>query len=384
MKVLPKPARHVMIIAGEPSGDIHGGSLVKELKKMDPLLKISGIGGPCLKKAGVELFFDIENLTVMGFVEVFFQIKYIRQAFSLFKHHIRTYTPDLLILIDYPGFNLKAAAWAKQKNIPVLYYIGPKVWAWNQSRLLKIKRYVDHAALIFPFEYGIYKKAGIPATYVGNPLLDYIGDFDSQWKRAKDSASVKDHMVVGLLPGSRKNEIKALLIPMLRTAMMLQDRFDHISFVVSAADSINPDFFNKIMEPYRGNKRFSVVYGDPAPIFYKADLLIAASGTVTLEAAVHEIPTIIIYKVFPLTFFLGKHLVQLKFVGLANIIAKKEIMPELLQEDVTPEKICRKAITMLKEDNLRSIKKDLSMIRKLLGGKGAATRTAKIAMSLLY
>ncbi|RLB85479.1 MAG: hypothetical protein DRH26_18255, partial [Deltaproteobacteria bacterium] len=165
--------QRIMVLTGEPSGDFHAGALIRSMQRIDPCLEISGIGGPCMKAEGVEIFFPIEQLSAMGLTEVIFQFKHIKQAFDTFKYRLRTHPPDLIILIDYPGFNLRAAQYAKQKfDIPIFYYITPKVWAWKESRLKQIKLYVDHAALIFPFEEKLYKKAKILSTYVGNPLMD--------------------------------------------------------------------------------------------------------------------------------------------------------------------------------------------------------------------
>jgi len=397
--------RHIMILTGEPSGDFHAGTLIKAMKLRKPDLYISGIGGPCMKAQNVELFFSIEQLSAMGLTEVIFQFKYIKQAFDKFKFRLRSQKPDLIILIDYPGFNLKAAQYAKQKyNIPIFYYITPKVWAWKPSRLKQIKKFVDHAALIFPFEEKLYKKAKIPSTYVGNPLLD---DFPEHLTRpflkkslvkesfAKGNISNEPGLdktslygpttlsepTIGLLPGSRKAEINNLLEIMLVTAQKINNKIKTAKFLISAASSIHGERIKKILEPHNKQNIFQVIQGRPLEIFKQSDLLIAASGTVTLEAALCCVPTIIIYKMSSISYQLAKILVKVKYAGLANLIAGSEMMPELLQEDANPEKISNKVFSML--ENLEYHENRLFMVRRLLGGAGASQRAARIALDLI-
>jgi lipid-A-disaccharide synthase len=405
----PVKKRHIMILTGEPSGDFHAGTLIKAMRKADPDLYISGIGGPCMEAQHAQLFFPIEKLSAMGLTEVIFQFKYIKQAFDEFKFRLRTQKPDLLILLDYPGFNLKAARYAKLKyHIPIFYYITPKVWAWKPSRLKVIKKFVDHAALIFPFEQKLYKKAKIPSTYVGNPLMDDFpehltkpflkrsglkgsflnrstlnGPFTNGLipKKPGRAKTCLDGPVIGLLPGSRKAEINNLLGIMLETAQKIKTEKKNARFLISAAPGIHEDRIKTIMEPYNQDNIFQVIQGRPLEIFKESDLLIAASGTVTLEAALCCLPTIIIYKMSPISFQIAKILVNVKYAGLANLIAGKEMMPELLQEDANPEKISKKVFSMLK--NLRYHENRLFMVRRLLGGPGASKRAARIALDLV-
>ena len=374
----PPSSFHIMILAGEPSGDLHGANLVKNLKQLDPLLKITGIGGDGMASQGMELFFHINRLSVMGITEVLLQFRVIKEAFNSFRKKIITTRPDLLILIDYPGFNLRAAAFAKKSGVPVLYYITPKVWAWKRSRLKTIKRVVDHAALIFPFESSIFKKEKIPSTFVGHPLLDYYPD-----TMVKDKRSKEQGFVMGLLPGSRETEISALFETMVKSASIIRQRVGKIRFLVSAAPSVDHGRMERIMAPYNKENIFFLVKGPPQAIFESADLIVAASGTVTLEAAICGVPMIIVYKLSPLSFLIGRLFVQIRYVGLANIIAGKEVAPELLQNDATPEKIADTAVSLFTAENLKRMGEKLLMVRKLLGGKGASLRTARLAMEML-
>ncbi len=399
---LASKQRRIMVLTGEPSGDVHAGTLVRAMQRIDPHLEICGIGGPCMKAQGVDIFFPIEHLSAMGLTEVIVQFKHIKQAFDSFKSRLRTHPPDLIILIDYPGFNLKAAQYAKQKfDIPIFYYITPKVWAWKESRLKQIKLYVDHAALIFPFEEKLYRRAKILSTYVGNPLMDEYPEHlaKSFYKRSfltgpsslngsyrvesgtdpdpKDSKGP----VIGLLPGSRRAEIKNLLDIMLKTALKINSQKKKSRFLISAASNLHSELIDKILSPYHQTGLFEVVQGRPMEIFRRSDLLIAASGTVTLEAALCCLPTIIVYKMTPISHKIAKLLVKVKYAGLANLIAGREVMPELLQNDATPEKISQRAFSML--ENLGDHENQLLVVRKLLGAPGASKRAARIALDLV-
>ena len=369
----------ILILAGEPSGDVHGADLIRAMKQRDPSLTFHGIGGPCMADAGASLFFSIDQLSAMGLLEVLCQIRPIKKAFDLFRHQLRTLKPELLILIDYPGFNLRAAAYARtHSRTKIFYYIPPKVWAWNRSRLKQMKQTIDHAGLIFPFEEKIYKKAGIPATYVGNPLLDqYPNPLPHS---LKSGTTASDSRVIGLMPGSRKNEIHALLATMLAAAEIIHDRHPHVRFLVSGADSIPVDMIASQVAAAKTAERFQVIPGNPRRIFEQADMLIAASGTITLEAALCCIPTVIVYKMSPVTFQAGRAIVKVKHAGLANIIMNNEVMPELLQDAATPENISAAACRML--DHLEEYRQKLGPVRRLLGEPGAAARTAGIALAL--
>ncbi len=372
-----KNLKHIMIIAGEPSGDLHGSALLKQIKKADPCVRVTGIGGDMMKDEGMDLFFHINELSVMGVTEVIFRIKIIKKAFDTFKTRVITDRPSLVIVIDYPGFNLKAAAFAWKHSIPVLYYITPKVWAWHRSRIKKIKKYVSHAALILPFEEPLFKKEKIPFTFVGNPLLDYYTEEMIQQDHKKEI------FTIGLLPGSREAEITNLFEIMLKSAKIIEKQSDNVKFLVSMADSVNKKNFNAILKKYNKNNLFEVVKGNPVKIFQKSDFLVAASGTVTLEAAICGIPMVIIYKMSFLSYLLAKSFVRVKYAGLANIIAGRQIVPELLQNDVTSEKIAKKVITLLNTESLTMMKTQLLMVRKMLGTRGAAERTAKIALNMI-
>ena len=267
------------------------------------------------------------------------------------------------------------AAAAKAAGIPVLYYISPKVWAWKPSRLEKIKKYVDHAALIFPFEVPLYRKWKIPHTFVGNPLLD-CRDYSSF------HVFQPEKPVIGLLPGSRNSEIDKLLDPLLQAALKIARQRPGSRFLLSRAGAVNGVRFDQISDRHRRQMNFQVIHGDVAQILSTADLVIAASGTVSLEAALFRVPTIIVYKMSRVTYSLARLFVRLNHVGLANIIAGEEVMPELLQGDATPEKISETALCLLDHHRLPFIQTRLERVSALLGGKGASQRVAALALAM--
>ena len=379
---MSRGAPHIMILTGEPSGDFHAGPLVRHLKNLSPKARFSGIGGPAMAARGVDLFFHIDRLSAMGLIQVARQFSDIKAAFSAFRCKLSCDPPDLVIFIDYPGFNLKAAAHVKTRTkIPTLYYIAPKVWAWNSARLKKIKCCMDHVALILPFEPPIYKKSGIPATYVGNPLVDeYPSSFLSHCAAAGDSQN-QPPLTIGLLPGSRISEVRGLLPVMLDAGLELAATRPDIRFHISAASAARKAQIREILAPHPARPLCRIIEDRPAVIFQKASMVIAASGTVTLEAAICQVPTILIYKVSPLTYALGRLLVKVKYAGLANLIAGREVMPELIQEEASPEKIHLAAEQML--GSLENHVQNLAQVRMRLGLPGAARRTAALALDLI-
>ena len=371
--------KQILILAGEPSGDVHGGHLAAAIRKSSPHSRMTGIGGPNMEAAGVDLFYDIDQLSAMGVVEILGQFRQIRDAFRKFTRKMKQLDPDLVILIDYPGFNLRAAAWVKaHSRARVMYYITPKVWAWNQRRLNKIKAHVDHAALIFPFEIPLYKKFDIPATFVGTPLMDRYPH-----EPYPASAESGNELTLGILPGSRKAEVESLLGVMLDSASLLKQKFPKLRILISSAQSVQGrlgERFNEIIDSHDLASHVQVVKGHPDRIFNQADLLVAASGTVTLEAALCTVPTILVYRMSPLTYKLAKLLVKVEYAGLANLVAGQPVMPELLQDEASPQRIFDTALEMLQDLNYH--RRQLSLIRKRLGPPGCSRRAARIALEL--
>ncbi|MBN1547681.1 MAG: lipid-A-disaccharide synthase [Syntrophaceae bacterium] len=378
------PARsfRCMIVAGEASGDLHGSYLMRSMKEMVPSIFFYGIGGEKMANEGMHLLARSSDLAVMGLVEVFFRIPVILSVMRRLKRSFDTEPPDLLILIDYPGFNLSLAKTAKIKGIKVFYYIGPKVWAWRKGRVRKIRAFVDQMALILPFEEELYRTAGVPATFVGHPLLDEITAHKTV-SEIKAELKLNGHgITIALLPGSREGEVRNLLPGMLKAARILQNRFSSIQFVLPIAQTVRPEWINGIME--QEAIPVCLVNGQTHEILSVSDVAVVASGTATLETALMGKPMVIVYKVSPLTYFLGKMVVKIKHAGLPNIIAGRAIVPELIQKDFTPERLAGEVSLILKDLQVRDrMIKDLLDIKNTLGEAGASQRAAQLACSML-
>lgn len=369
-----------MIIAGETSGDLHGAKLVHAMQKRNSGLFFCGIGGRGLKEAGVNILVDAREISVVGITEVFSKIPGILKGLNIVKKMLKTKHFDLLILVDFPDFNLHIAATAKKNGIPVLYYISPQIWAWRPGRVKKIKRYVDHMAVILPFEEVFYKEQNIPVTFVGHPLLEnsLISKkvFADKWS--------EDISVVGLLPGSRHGEIARHLPVMIDAARILLKKIKNIKFIISLAPDLEEKQVEEIAMRFKREDYFEIVAGDVKKIFEQSNVVVAASGTVTLESAISGTPMVIIYKVSPVTYRLGKAMIRVKHIGLVNLIAGKEIVPELIQEKASSKRIAETVFKMLNDPSgLQRLSLELLSIRDKLGGQGASERVADIAFNML-
>ena len=369
-----------MIVAGEASGDLHGSKLVNAMRERDETLAFCGIGGPALKDAGVRIVVDASTLSVVGITEVFSKIPGLLKGMSIIKRCLQTMHPDLLILIDFPEFNLHVANFAKKLNIPVLYYISPQIWAWRPGRVKKIGKRIDHVAVILPFETTYYKKHNIPATFVGHPLLDT----DVTPRGAALKRSPGEAPVVGLLPGSRDREITRHLPVMLDAAGLMVQRVKNVKFIVSLAPTVDKQFVEEIIRQHRQSLPVELESGSVKKIFEKSRLVVASSGTVTLESAIFGTPMVIIYKVSPLSYWVGRMLVKVRHIGLVNLIAGREIVPELIQQDASPDRIADLVSGMLNNPSgLEKIRQELLGTVEALGGPGASQRVAGIAMNML-
>ncbi|MEE8480867.1 MAG: lipid-A-disaccharide synthase [Desulfobacterales bacterium] len=377
---LLKEQKCVMIIAGEASGDLHGSKLVMAMRKSNDSLFFCGIGGQALKNAGVRILVDASELAVVGITEAFPKIISLVKGMTIAKRLLKTLHPDLLILIDFPDFNLHIAASAKKLGIPILYYISPQVWALRSGRIKKIGNLVDHVAVILPFEEDLYLDHKIPVTFVGHPLLDIDHPrADEILKRSAENRSI-----IGLLPGSRDREIARHLSVMLDAAQDLVKRSNDLKFIISIASSVKRKYVEAIVEGYRDTVNFELLSDNVDKVLEKCGFVIAASGTVTLEAAIYGVPMVIIYKMSPISYWLGRALAKVKNIGLVNLIEGKEIVPELLQGKASPENIANTVYDMLNDSSgLTRLKKDLLDIRDLLGGQGASERVARIAMDMI-
>lgn len=370
-----------MIIAGEASGDMHGAKLTRSLKKQIPNLKIFGIGGKAMGSEGVDILVDAEQLSVVGITEVLSKLPVIRMAIKAARLGLKRLKPDLLILIDFPDFNLHMASIAKKLGIRVLYYISPQIWAWRQGRVHKIRRIIDHMAVILPFEEKFYQDHNVPATFVGHPLLD-----DPNLKLTEKNQPIQSTTpLVGLLPGSRDKEVSSLLPMMLGAAKQMMSQNRNIKFIVSRAHSIEDGLIEAIVQQHGQGLDLEIDASQiEKGLFQNVQLVIAASGTVTLQAAIYGVPMLIVYKVSPLSFRLGKLLIKVNYIGLVNLIYGRRIVPELIQEAASPESVSKLALEMLSDpDLLKNIKTDLLKVRAMLGNSGASERVARIARDLI-
>ena len=372
----------IMIIAGEASGDLHGSKLVLAMREKNRNLFFCGIGGKALKDAGVKIIVDASKLSVVGLTEVFSKMPSLFRGMALCKKLLNSLKPDLLIIIDFPDFNLNVAGVAKKAGIPVLYYISPQLWAWRPGRVNKIRKLVDHVAVILPFEEDFYKRHQVKVSFVGHPLLDTHPSSE----QSMIVTNTGDIPAIGLLPGSRDREIARLLPVMLQSARILLKRNSRIKFIISAALSVERKFVEAIVEEHRGEHNFELVSEPVENVLKRCRLAVVASGTATLEAAIFGVPMIIIYKMSPITYWLGRMLVRsrVKYFGLVNLIAGREISPELLQGEASSKKIADMAFEMLNDaSGLEEIKNELLGLKDVLGGSGASKRVADIALSMM-
>ncbi len=359
--------KKVVIIAGEESGDIHAADFIKELKAKHPNLKLSGIGGSRMRASGVEIVNDLANYGVTGLTEVFKQIFKIKKAFKDIKRHLAKERPDLLILVDYPGFNLRLAKYAKQVlGLKIIYYISPQIWGWKMNRINTIRANVDKMAVILPFEKQLYIDANVPVEFVGHPLTKSVKVTQSiEQIRAKFNLN-NDKIICAMLPGSRKNEIKQLMPVLYKTAKNLLKIHPNLHFVIPVAQSIDQKLISSHLTGLENN--FTLTNGNAIETVYCSDLAVVCSGTASFECALLTKPMCIIYKVSWLTYYAATKFILVKFLGLCNLLADRMVVPELLQYDcnhieltkTVSELISNKELTTKMINELKLIKQNLS------------------------
>jgi lipid-A-disaccharide synthase len=374
--------RRVMIVAGEASGDLYGADLVQKALLQDPGLYFFGIGGARMREAGVVTLVDSADVAVMGLVEVFKHFGVISSAFLKLKNILRQDPPELLILIDYPGFNIRLAKTAKKAGVKVLYYISPKVWAWKAGRIKTIAAAVSRMAVIFPFELPLYEKAGVPVTFVGHPILDLINVTMNRDEAAASFGLDPSRKIIGLFPGSRRSEIERILPAIIAAAELLQKRFPDIQFVLPLASTLSEVDILPQLE--RCGLTAIITRQRIHDLIRACDAIISVSGTVTLEIALIGTPMVIIYKLAPLTYRVARRVVKIKHIGLCNIIAARTLVKELIQEQANPAAIAAEITTIITNASYRTaMVAELATIRGKLGGGCAAARTAALALDII-
>jgi len=368
-------SKKLYIIAGEASGDLHGSNLIKQLKNIDSAIDIRCWGGDKMQAQGATLVKHFKELAFMGFIEVVKNLPTILKNISFCKEDILAYKPNAIILIDYPGFNLRIAKWAKQQGIKVIYYISPQVWAWKENRVKLMKQCIDKMICIIPFEKDFYKnKWNWDVEYVGHPLVEVVEQFNIQHSNLKI-----ENNIIALLPGSRKQEILTKLPIMLSVV----EHFPTYQFVVAKAPGLDEDFYNNLIAPY---KNVSWVVNETYALLSKAKAALVTSGTATLETALFGVPQIICYKGSNISYQIAKKLIKIKFIGLVNLIMDKEVVKELIQHQLTTQNL-HKELTLLLEDGtkLQQLKSDYALLWQLLKqGGNASENAAQSIYTFLY
>ena len=374
--------KKILLVAGEVSGDLHGAHLMEAIQRIDPEIEFFGVGGEGLERKGMKLLYDAHSLSVVGITEALLKLPSIWKALRELKKSLDRERPDLIILIDFPDFNLRLAKMAYQRGIPVLYYISPQVWAWRPKRVKLIARWVKKMVVLFPFEVPLYEAAGVNVEWVGHPLLDIVKPTLSREAAFQRFGLDPKQRTIALLPGSRMHEVKRLLPPLLASAQLLQKETPDLQFIIPLA----PGILQGTLSPWMRNISVpvKVVEGWNYDVMNISELLITASGTATLEAAILGKPMVIVYKVSFFSYWIGRALIRVDHIGLVNLVAGKEIAPELIQNDVNPQRVAEEALRILRDPILsRRMTEMMAGVRQSLGEPGAAQRAAHIVTSLL-
>jgi lipid-A-disaccharide synthase len=373
---------HVMFLAGEASGDAHAAEVITQLKLAQPDIRISGMGSQEMKNAGVDVFFDSSIIAVTGLLEVLRHWGDIKHAMNVVKRALDETRPDLLVLVDYPEFNLKMARHARELGIKVLFYISPQVWAWRPKRIHKIGSLIDHMAVIFKFEQQYYEDAGIPVSFVGHPLVDKVRtDIDALAVRVQMGIPPAAK-VVGLFPGSRHNEITRLLPLMFATARQMQIQDPTLKFLLPVATS---QYFDDISRQCNDSGiDITVSQGGIYDVISCCDVIASCSGTVTLEIALLNVPMCILYKISWFSYSIMSRLLTIPYIGLANIVAGKAVVREFLQHDASPDTVSRELFELMENQEYRQqVKTGLKQVRENLGAGNGAHNMAQLVLSLL-
>jgi lipid-A-disaccharide synthase len=369
-----------MISCGEPSGDLYAGALAAEIRRAEPSAVITGFGSDRLRAAGASLVADFSGLSVTGLLEV---ARVLPRTYAIYRRLIRdarTHRPDVFVAIDFPDFNFRLARAIRKLGVPVVYYISPQLWAWRRGRIKTMKQIADRVLVIFSFEEAFYRAAGIPVEWVGHPLLDLA---PAPAPRAKILARFgldPDRPVVALLPGSRRTELHAILPDLVRAAILIRAKSPDVQFVVARAPHLSGEAFEPLKALGAGAV---VVEGQTDDVLASADVALVASGTVTVQAALHECPMVVVYRLSALTYRLGKPFVRVDTYAMANLVAGRRVVPELIQDDFTPERVAAEALRVMNDPaHAAAVRRDLREVHAKLGEPGASRRAAHAVLEM--
>jgi lipid-A-disaccharide synthase len=370
--------QRVMIIAGEASGDLHGSGVVRELKRLQPGIDVYGVGGDKMQNAGMEIIYHIRDLGFMGFFEVLQHLPFIKTMERTLEQVVKFKRPDVLVLIDYPGFNLRFARIAKRYNVKIVYYISPQIWAWHKSRVKTIRQFVDLMLVIFPFEEKFYREEHVPVEFVGHPLLEVITSSLSRKEFCKKFGLDERKKIIALLPGSRKQEIENIFPAMLDASRLIAAKAE-CEIVVGVAPTLDEQYLKML---YRLGSVL-LIKGLTYDVMANADIAVVTSGTATLETACFGTPMVVVYKTSWPTYWIGRMLVRVKNIGLVNIVAGERIVPEFIQRSASPRLLAREVLAMLgNAAALADMRSKLSGVRGKLGKPGASERAARAILNV--
>jgi lipid-A-disaccharide synthase len=372
---------NIMISCGESSGDLYAAALVRELRRLVPAVRVTGFGGDFLREAGAELVGDFRGLTVTGLIEALSVLPRSWQMYRRLVDAVAGQAPDVFVAIDFPDFNCRLAAALRRRGVPIVYYVSPQIWAWRSGRLRKLKALVDEMLVIFPFEEDIYRRAGMRVRFVGHPLVDLAHASQDRTAFLGRIGLDPDAPTVALLPGSRPNEVRRILPDLVRAAALIGNRLPRTQFVVARAPNLDASLFAALTGG--GLRAAAVIERRTDDVLAASDIVLTASGTATVQAALHGCPMVIVYRLSPLTYRLGKPFVHVDTYGMVNLVAGRRIMPELIQDDFTPDAVAREAIALLTDSGrAAAARADLREVCARLGGEGASRRAAEAILAV--
>jgi lipid-A-disaccharide synthase len=371
-----------MISCGEPSGDLYAGALAAEILRLDPSAYVTGFGGDRLRAAGATLIANFSGLSVTGISEA---ARVLPRAYAAYRRlivHAEAARPDVLVAVDFPDFNFVLAKALKKRRIPVIYYISPQLWAWRPGRLKTMRRVADLVLVIFKFEEAIYRNAGVPVQWVGHPLLDVMQTVSPRQYFLARLGLTPDEPVIALLPGSRRNEVRAILPGLVAAAALIRERVPAAQFVLARAPRLPDELFGPV-DALAQSGRVARVEGVTDEVLATADIALIASGTATVQAALHECPMVVVYRLSPFTYYLGRPFVHVNTFAMANLVAGRQVVPELIQDEFTPQAVAQRALELLLDDTVRArVRADLRAVKAQLGEPGASRRAAQAVLEV--